>query len=233
MKVLVLGNGQSRLDYDKLIREWPGEVWGCNGVYRDYGPLLSRIATDSSEGVRELVKHRAETRLTYQVWTWGKLAEAGADKKFTSPGHRRSNSGSMLAMQALEEDYQPVLCGFDMGGLDVYGREPGDEPVDHGDKPSWIQKWKNIVRHYGPDAFEFIGRDWIPVLTGEEKEGGALMIVRFGNGYQTEMRDEMAKIYIAKGKVKQVKEKTEPKPSRPKKTDEPKRAQKQDNSEDK
>jgi hypothetical protein len=46
----------------------------------------------------------------------------------------------------------------------------------------------------------------------------AIMKVQFENGYEAEMRDEVAKVYIAKGKVKQVKEKQDkpaPKPARP------------------
>ena len=45
------------------------------------------------------------------------------------------------------------------------------------------------------------------------------MRVRFEkNGFETEMRDEVGKVYIAKGKVKKVVEKQEkpaPRPSRP------------------
>jgi hypothetical protein len=50
-----------------------------------------------------------------------------------------------------------------------------------------------------------------------------MMKVRFDNGFETEMRDEVAKKYIAKGRVKQVKEVSEKKsPGRPKKAEEPK-----------
>jgi hypothetical protein len=55
------------------------------------------------------------------------------------------------------------------------------------------------------------------------------MKVQFENGYQAEMRDEVAKVYIAKGKVKQVKEKQDkpaPKPARPA----PKQEEKKDDS---
>ena len=161
MRVLVLGNGKSRLYHDTLIREWAGEVWGCNRVYRDYGPLLSRIATDSVAMLKELHAHRAETGLDYEIWAWGAVADYGADKRFTSPTWLRSNSGAMLAMQAIEDGYEPILCGFDMGGEDIY-------LGDLGEKPGWIGKWSEIVKHYGANAFEFIGRDWLPVFQGEE-----------------------------------------------------------------
>lgn len=46
------------------------------------------------------------------------------------------------------------------------------------------------------------------------------MKVQFENGYQTEMRDDMAKIYIARGKVVSVEEKHAKRgPGRPKKDD--------------
>ena len=53
------------------------------------------------------------------------------------------------------------------------------------------------------------------------------MKVRFENGYTAEMRDEVAKVYIAKGKVKKVTEKQDkpaPKPSKP----EPKKQENKD-----
>ena len=53
------------------------------------------------------------------------------------------------------------------------------------------------------------------------------MKVRFENGYTTEMGDDLAKKYIAKGKVKKVTEKQDkpaPKPSKP----EPKKQESKD-----
>jgi hypothetical protein len=56
------------------------------------------------------------------------------------------------------------------------------------------------------------------------------MKVRFENGYTTEMRDEVAKVYIAKGRVKQVKEKAESKPApKPAKPEPKKQEYKQEN----
>jgi len=54
------------------------------------------------------------------------------------------------------------------------------------------------------------------------------MKVKFANGYQTEMRDEVAKVYIAKGRAKKVVEKESKPAPRPKKTDAPKAEPKED-----
>lgn len=161
MEILVLGNGVSRLRFDELIRSWPGGIWGCNRVYREYGPLLSRIATDSIAMLNELRNYRAEAGLDFKLWAWGAVADAGADKRFTSPGHLRSTSGAMLVMQALEEGHTATLVGFDMGGPDVYSG-------DLGKKPNWFQKWRHLLAHYGTDRIRFIGKDWLPILSEQE-----------------------------------------------------------------
>lgn len=148
MTILVLGNGVSRLAFDDQIKAWDGEIWGCNRAYLDYGTRLSRVATDSVAMLEELRAYRAGTRATFEIWGWGKVA-ASADREFTSPGALRSNSGQMLAMQAVEEGHEALLCGFDFGGEDIY-------LGDLGEKPGWRRKWGKILDHYGPEPFRFM-----------------------------------------------------------------------------
>ena len=212
-EVLVLGNGGSRLQYDGLIRSWQGEIWGCNRVYTDYGHQLARIATDSILMLQEIHRYRDETGADFETWAWGKVADAGSDRRFTSPGTLRANSGAMLAMQAIEEGHSVALCGFDMGGPDIY-------LGDLGSKPGWLQKWRAIVRHYGPDRFRFIGFDHMPGLMTEQEE--RMVKVRFKNGYETEMSENIARRMQGKGELTILEvEKAEKKkgPGRPSKKD--------------
>lgn len=204
MRVLILGNGRSRLQHDELIRSWPGEVWGCNRVYQDYGPILARITTDSIDCLHEILRYRAESGAHYKIWAWGKVAAAGADEKFTSPGSLRSNSGTMLAMQALEEGHEVALCGVDLGGPDCY--IPG---LEHVDKSVWVRQWQRAIEHYGAERISFIGVDRMPVLTGPKGEKKLTEVV-FGNGYKTLLNDEIAKRMIKKGECERVEK---PKPA--------------------
>lgn len=212
MEVLVLGNGSSRLEHDELIRSWPGEVWGCNRVYVDYSSILTRVATDSADMLGELHRHRAETGAKFETWAWGKVAEAGADQRFTSPGELRSNSGTMLAMQAAEEGASAALCGFDMGGDDVY-------LGDLGSKPGWLDKWRNAIDHYGPGRFRFIGHDHMPNLIG--RYSMKKVKVKFTNGFQSELNENIAERMQSKGELVILKEEKpeQKKPQRAKKPD--------------
>jgi len=43
-KVLLLGNGISRLLYKDYINKWKGEIWACNRAFLEYGDRITRIA---------------------------------------------------------------------------------------------------------------------------------------------------------------------------------------------
>lgn len=158
MDVLILGNGISRLSFDDLIRSWPGEVWGCNRIFYEYGNILSRLAghTDVMVMARE---HRSENQHEYEIWG-GHLGKAEpAEKRWTCNVKYWADTGSTFVAQALTEGREIVLCGFDIGGPDLLS--PKHETFR---KWQWVDRWRVLLRDFGPDRIEFIGHDHLPFL---------------------------------------------------------------------
>lgn len=161
----MLGNGISRLDYDRLILEWPGEVWGCNRVYLEYGRKLTRL-TGHTDVMADALEHRREHQHNYEIWC-GHLGRAEpADQRFTCPGGYRKDSGSTLVAQALHEGFDVVAVGFDFGGWDIHS--PG---LEHDPKQQWVKRWRAILGQYGWDRVRFIGYDHLPYLKSRVDAG--------------------------------------------------------------
>lgn len=185
-EVLVVGNGISRLDYDQLILEWPGEVWGCNRVYFEYGRKLTRLTghTDVMVAARE---HRREHQHEYEIWG-GHLGKAEpADRRFTCPAVHRKDSGSTLVAQALHEGFNVAAVGFDFGGWDVHS--PGLENMP---KPQWVKRWRAFLGQYGWDCVRFIGYDHMPYLQSRTDAG------RYAKRYTVGRPHMMTPEYLAR-----------------------------------
>lgn len=156
--VLILGNGISRLSHDDVIRSWPGEVWGCNRVFYEYGRILSRLAGHADVMV-EAREHRRQSKHEYEIWG-GHLGKAEpAERRFTCEKKYQNDTGSTLVAQALTEGYSVKVCGFDIGGPDILS--PGHEKFF---KWKWVDRWRDILRDFGSDRIEFIGHDHLPFL---------------------------------------------------------------------
>ena len=158
MNVLILGNGLSRLSFDKEIREYPGEVWGCNNIYIDYGDKLTAIA-----GHDWCMKGASKARKIngYKYKIIGGLQWGGdvADESFTCDPRFRENTGTTLVAEALTRGYNVEACGFDMGGLDVYS--PGHEKRN---KTVWVKRWREIIKEFGHNRITFWGHDHMRFL---------------------------------------------------------------------
>jgi hypothetical protein len=236
-EVLVLGNGISRLGFDKLIREWPGEVWGCNRAYLEYGAKLSRLTghTDVLADAARYQDQHAEARFELWAGNLGKLIDGA--KPFTCPPKFRHDSGTTMIAQALEERRSIACVGFDLGGWDV--SSPG---LENYDKSEWVQRWRLIASHYGLAHVRFIGFDHKPFIlsdkpadtyardykygiphiddpeylaewkkwTGRDPAGiprSSIMVkVKFPNGYEGEMRENIAAIMEKRGELKIISE---------------------------
>ena len=157
MNVLILGNGLSRLSFDKEIREYTGEVWGCNRIYLDYGAILDGIVghTDVIEEARHA---REKNGYKYKI--------LGTDESPYQCAERfRKDSGTTLVSEALTRGYDRIdLCGFDLGGYDCYS--PGHEKKN---KTTWIQRWRMILQEFGSNKIHFWGYDHLPFLLSDEK----------------------------------------------------------------
>ena len=154
--VLILGNGISRLLFDKKIREWTGEIWGCNRVYLDYGDKLT-LLYGHSDVVREGGIYRDKNRFNYRL--------AGTNE-FPLQCDRiyRKDSGTTLAAEALSRGYNIILCGFDMGGPDVYS--PG---MVQKNKTMWVKRWVYIFHHFPATMISWWGHDHTNMILYGEK----------------------------------------------------------------
>ena len=155
MQVLILGNGLSRLSFDKQIRAYKGEIWGCNRIYLDYADVLT-LLTGHTEVQEEAKKYRAAHGCKFRI-----IGENG-DEPVTCPEIYQKDSGTTLLAEALSCGYEVEVCGFDMGGLDVYS--PGQEKKN---KSIWVARWRLILKKYGADRVSFWGYDHKPFLLSD------------------------------------------------------------------
>jgi hypothetical protein len=156
MQVLILGNGLSRLSFDKQICAYKGEIWGCNRIYLDYADVLT-LLTGHTEVQEEAKKYRAAHNCKFRI-----IGENG-DEPVTCPEIYRKDSGTTLVAEALYRGYEVEICGFDLGGLDVYS--PGQQWKN---KSSWISRWRLILEKYGAGHVTFWGYDHKPfILSGK------------------------------------------------------------------
>lgn len=145
-QILILGNGLSRLLFDKKIKSFKGEVWGCNRVYLDYGEKLT-LLYGHQDVVREGGLYRDEHHLHYKL--------AGTNEyQLQCNFLYRKDSGSTLAAEALTRGYKIILCGFDLGGPDLYS--PGMETKN---KSVWVDRWRLIYKKFGSQNITWWGHD--------------------------------------------------------------------------
>ncbi len=164
-EVLILGNGISRLLHEDTIRSWPGELWGCNYAFREFGPQLTRL-TGHVAVLREARAYRDQHGFAYQIWG-GHLSGIDPDMHaFTCPRQFCKDSGTTLVAQAFEEGYERIrVVGFDLGGPDVLS--PG---IEDQNKTMWIKRWRELARHYGLARVRFVGYDHKPMIQGDFNE---------------------------------------------------------------
>lgn len=243
-EVLIVGMGISRLDEDDTIWSWPGEVWGCNRIFYEYGKKLTRL-TGHSDVMVEAREHRREHQHAYEIWG-GHLGKAEpADKRFTCPANHWRDSGSTMLAQALFEGRKVAAVGFDFGGWDTHS--PGLEKMP---KPQWVKRWRILLRQYGWDRVRFIGYDHMPYLKSRRDPGEyakryvagrphittpeyiarwelwtgqeafpipvqeVMMRLVFPDGRESDVKDAIAEKMIAKGKAKLAGKKVKDEPKK-------------------
>lgn len=155
--VLILGNGISRLAFEKEIKEFRGEVWGCNRIYLDYGDKITALAGHADVMQEALVARDASVH-KYDIF--------GIDVEFFCQPIFQKDTGTTLVAEALTQKKKVICCGFDMGVLDVYS--PGHEKKN---KSTWIQRWRLILAEFGSENVSFWGYDHKPFLLGRQAAG--------------------------------------------------------------
>lgn len=151
MNVLILGNGLSRLSFDAAIRAYSGLIWGCNRVYLDYGDVLDGLA-GHGDVMDEAARFRESNGWKFRI--------LGSDEDpLTCEAKYRKDTGTTLVAEALTRGHTVELCGFDLGGLDVYS--PGHEKKN---KTTWVKRWREIFREFGSGNLSFWGHDHKPFI---------------------------------------------------------------------
>ena len=172
-EVLILGNGISRLLHDRYIASWTGEIWGCNRVFeeREIAPRLS-VITGHKDRLITAAEYREAHGYTYVLYG---MLDGESEKPVTVPGEMRKDSGTTLVAQALEDGYEQVhVCGFDIGGPDIYS------PINHMRfrKTSWVRRWRAILTYYGTERVYFVGHDHTAYLLDASTDHAYMKLYR-------------------------------------------------------
>lgn len=185
-RVLILGNGISRLQYTGKIAAWPDEIWCCNYAFVEFGNRISRVAghldvMEQAEIWRDL--HGYDYRIMQPE-----------DYKHL-PSKLRGNSGVYLVSQALDDGYDPIiLCGYDFGGKDIW--TPGMEDRNVG--PGMRQKWKKLILTY-PEARDRI-RFWKIKPGYDDIDESFRSIYMLAEKENVRLRRELKKLMVRKYK---------------------------------
>lgn len=169
-KVLVLGNGLSRLQYRDYINTWDGEIWGCNSAYLEVAdgsiPHMERLMGDYV-ALKVAVKYKRKYKLKYVMYGKHKRSwDLPGVQKLSLPTQFYGDSGSILVAAALYEGYNEVKAlGFDLGGKDMYVQHH-----DRKDKSKWVRNWRRIAKNLPFDKLEFIGYDHKPFILSNKPD---------------------------------------------------------------
>lgn len=167
-KVLILGNGTSRLSCKEYILHWDNEIWACNWAYKESKqyPNITRIGTVHDDVIEKALLFRSNMSADYDIWTvqWV-LDNTKIEPLKKSPlikifhYKKVKNTGSLMILQGLYEKKDIYLLGFDMGGPDIYQKT--DRP-----KNSFRKQFIQIIKKFGNENIHFVGKQ--PDLTIEE-----------------------------------------------------------------
>ncbi len=157
VKVLILGNGLSRLSFDAQIRSFDGEIWGCNRVYLDYAEVLTYL-WGHIDVMPEAIEYRDANGLSYKIME--------IEEPLQCQNRFRKDTGTTLVAEALTRGLEVSVCGFDMGGPDVYSWNHEKK-----NKKDWIDRWREIFRIFGSNKIEWWGFDHGPFLRSGEPSG--------------------------------------------------------------
>jgi hypothetical protein len=177
--VLLIGNGISRLSYDKQIREFQGERWGANRIYLNYGDIVDIIG-GHSDVLTDAKKYRERNGLSYKIIRGPDEKEKGrvADCYFTCPVRFLLDTGTSLLAEALERDYSVSVVGYDIGGPEIYSRNHQNV-----NKSSWVRRWREIIKYYGHRKIRFIGYNHMPFLLSNKPAHEYSQSYMFGSNH--------------------------------------------------
>lgn len=156
--VLILGNGISRLLFHDFIKNWKGQIWGCNFIYLDFAEELD-IITGHYDVMRLAKEERTDNNYKYKIMCKGIAGDFG----YRGPVRFSKDSGSTLIAHAMHDGYNVIVAGFDLGGPDIYSH-------DHStlNKANWVLRWRGLVETYGFRRIKFLGFNHMPFIRSNE-----------------------------------------------------------------
>jgi hypothetical protein len=165
-KVLILGNGKSRLKYKDFVKKWDGEIWACNRAFLELAsgdiPRINRLTGDS-DALVIASEYRQKHGLKFEIYIRKPFQGEhvrGEKKLFTINPKYIKDSGTTWVCQALIEGYDQIYCvGFDLGGPDIYIAQ--HEKLN---KKIWVERWRQIAQDFGLDKIIFVGLDHKPFI---------------------------------------------------------------------
>lgn len=174
MTAFVLGNGESRRDFDPNRLRGRGQIYGCNALYRDFAPDVL-VATDTAISREIELTGYARQHVFY---TRRPVPDSGA---LTIPRTIFGYSSGPVALGlAAAAGHSPIyLLGFDLGA-DPAGRfnniyagsacykSLGSEPVFTG---NWIRQLQRIVREHAHQHFIRVMGDTSVVIAEFDRLG--------------------------------------------------------------
>lgn len=121
-RVLILGNGASRISSSSFIENWSSEVWLCNHAYEEANYLKNVTLVGSvhpDECFEKAFFTKQKYNLKYNLIT--RQRYNSPFKNFSFQYDRGFSTGSLMLAEAFLRNYDEIyLCGFDFGGKDLY-----------------------------------------------------------------------------------------------------------------
>jgi len=149
-KMLLIGNGVSRKkeEIQKFIEEWQDEIWIFNYAYKEYGKKATRWS-GHVELIQEANKYKKRYKCNYDIYTNAEtiIPHKNFDHLYLF------DSGTTALRQALLEEYDCWLVGYDLGGADIYS--PEHYKIN---KTGWVKRMYQIWFN-NQDRIHFIGVD--------------------------------------------------------------------------
>lgn len=171
--VLILGNGLSRLLFEKEIDSFTGEIWACNYAYMErFADSISRLS-GHLEALYTAQTYKDENDLDYDIWHGVKGTSKGVVngtvvgvdagwQRFSCPPEFHKDTGTTMVAQALHEGLEVQVCGFDLGGPDIISPD-----LQYQNKRPWVHRWRNIAQVWGLDRVSFWGFDHKEYILGD------------------------------------------------------------------
>jgi hypothetical protein len=169
-RLLILGNGKSRFEYDDYVKSWTGPIWGCNSVYKEYLngnlPRLDLLIGDyvalneAINHLKNLPKHMEMLGKNLRSANLPRVKTIDLENKYIN------DSGTTLVVLALTRGFDEInLLGFDLGGKDIYISNH-----DQRNKSIWVRNWRMISKVFGLNKVNFIGKNHKIFIMSDEKD---------------------------------------------------------------